>query len=58
MDRLQDQFVPVPASSPLGFVLYALYYHFVAKNPVEDFGWRNIAWLLAWFGGMWLLVGA
>ena len=39
----------------IGFVLYALYYHFVAKNPVEDFGWRNVAWLFAWFGGMWAL---
>ena len=38
-----------------GFVLYAVYYHFVAKNPVEDFGWRNIDWLFAWFGGMWVL---
>ena len=39
----------------IGFVLYAFYYHFVAKNPVEDFGWRNIGWLFAWFGGMWVL---
>ncbi len=39
----------------IGFALYALYYHFVARNPVEDFGWRNIGWLFAWFGGMWLL---
>jgi amino acid transporter len=36
----------------VGFVLYALYYHFVARNPVENFGWRNIGWLVAWFGGM------
>jgi amino acid transporter len=39
----------------VGFVLYALYYHVVARNPVEEFGWRNIAWLVAWFGGMWAL---
>jgi len=39
----------------VGFVLYALYYHFVARKPVVDFGWRNIDWLLAWFGGMWAL---
>jgi amino acid transporter len=39
----------------VGFVLYALYYHFVARNPVADFGWRNVAWLFAWFGGMWVL---
>ncbi|MEJ2375164.1 MAG: APC family permease [Pseudolabrys sp.] len=38
-----------------GFVLYALYYHYVAKKPPEEFGWRYIAWLLPWFGGMWVL---
>lgn len=38
-----------------GFVAYALYYHAVAKKPAEDFGWRSIAWLLPWFGGMWAL---
>jgi amino acid transporter len=38
-----------------GFVLYALYYHFAVKKPVVDFGWGNIAWLGAWFGGMWVL---
>lgn len=40
-----------------GFALYAAHYHFVAKRPVADFGWRYIAWLLPWFGGMWLLSG-
>ena len=39
----------------VGFVLYALYFHLVARQPVRDFGWRHIAWLLPWFGGMWLL---
>ena len=39
----------------VGFVLYALYYHFVAGHPVEDFGWRHTGWLAAWFGGMWVL---
>ena len=39
----------------IGFVLYAAYYHLIARNPVEDFGWRNIGWLFAWFGGMWTL---
>jgi amino acid transporter len=38
-----------------GFALYAAQYHFVARRPVEDFGWRYIAWLAPWFGGMWLL---
>jgi hypothetical protein len=37
------------------FVLYALYYHLIAKNPTKEFGWRYIAWLLPWFGGMWVL---
>jgi amino acid transporter len=41
----------------VGFALYALYYHFIAKNAAENFGWRHIAWLLPWFGGMWLLSG-
>ena len=41
----------------LAFILYALYYHFVAGKPVRDFGWRHIAWLLPWFGGMWFLSG-
>jgi len=39
----------------LGFALYALYYYYVAKRPREDFGWRYIAWLLPWFGGIWVL---
>ena len=39
----------------IGFVIYTLYYHLVAKNPAEDFGWRHIGWLFAWFGGMWAL---
>ncbi len=41
----------------VGFALYALYYYHVAKRPREDFGWRYIAWLLPWFGGMWVLSG-
>lgn len=39
----------------VGFVVYALFYHFVAKLPREEFGWRHIWWLLPWFGGMWLI---
>lgn len=38
-----------------GFVVYALFYHFVARLPRDEFGWAHIAWLLPWFGGMWLL---
>jgi amino acid transporter len=40
-----------------GFALYAFYYHVVAKGSATDFGWRSIAWLLPWFGGMWVLSG-
>lgn len=39
----------------VGFVIYALYYHLVARMPAEEFGWRYISWLLPWFGGMWVL---
>lgn len=39
----------------VGFVLYAGYYHLVLRAPSSDFGWRNIAWLLPWFAGMWAL---
>jgi len=37
------------------FILYALHFHFVAKKPAAAFGWRHIAWLLPWFGGLWIL---
>jgi len=39
----------------IGFTLHALHYHFIAHKPARDFGWRNMAWLAAWFGGMWVL---
>ncbi len=39
----------------VGFALYTLFYYYVAKRPRKDFGWRYIAWLLPWFGGMWAL---
>jgi amino acid transporter len=38
-----------------GFAVYALYAHFIAHQPAAAFGWQHIAWLLPWFGGMWLL---
>ena len=41
----------------VGFALYALYYFYIVKKPPRDFGWRYIAWLLPWFGGMWVLSG-
>ncbi len=34
------------------FILYAGFYHLVARMPAAEFGWRYIAWLLPWFGGM------
>ncbi|MGN6668350.1 MAG: APC family permease, partial [Trinickia sp.] len=39
----------------IGFVIYALYYHLVLRKSPRDFGWRHIAWLLPWFGGIWIL---
>lgn len=39
----------------IGFLLYAAYYHWIAKMPARDFGWKQISWLLPWFGGMWIL---
>lgn len=41
----------------LGFAAYALHYHYVAGKPAEEFGWRYIAWLLPWFGGIWIISG-
>ena len=38
-----------------GFALYAAWFHVVAGKPAAEFGWKHISWLLAWFGGMWLL---
>lgn len=38
-----------------GFVAYAVYYHLIARKPADQFGWRQIAWLLPWFGGIWVL---
>lgn len=39
----------------IGFAIYALYYHLVLRKPAREFGWRQIAWLLPWFGGIWIL---
>ncbi|WP_298215810.1 APC family permease [Acidocella sp.] len=39
----------------LGFAVYAVHYHFIARKPPAGFGWRYIAWLLPWFGGVWLI---
>ncbi len=39
----------------VGFALYAAWYHLLAGKPAGEFGWKHISWLLAWFGGMWIL---
>jgi hypothetical protein len=39
----------------VGFVLYVIYYHAIARKPAGQFGWSYIAWLLPWFGGLWVL---
>lgn len=39
----------------IGFLVYAAWYHFVAHRSAEEFGWREILWLLPWFGGMWVI---
>lgn len=41
----------------IGFVIYALYYHFIARMPAREFGWRYISWVLPWFGGLWVFSG-
>jgi amino acid transporter len=37
------------------FLLYAGYFHLVGHKPAGAFGWKSIAWLLPWFGGVWIL---
>lgn len=37
------------------FLLYLAYYHLIAHEKPADFGWDNIWWLGAWFGGMWII---
>ena len=39
----------------VGFLAYAAWYHLVRRRPAAAFGWRQIAWLLPWFGGMWVI---
>lgn len=39
----------------VGFIAYALYYHFIAHNDPKKFGWKGMSWLLPWFGGLWVL---
>ncbi len=39
------------------FAVYALQHHVIARKPASEFGWGHIAWLLPWFGGMWIISG-
>lgn len=39
----------------IGFLVYAAWYHLVAQRSAQEFGWREILWLLPWFGGMWVI---
>ena len=55
LDRLQGRRPSCSASSPAASRSMPCTYYYVAKKPREDFGWRYIAWLLPWFGGMWVL---
>ena len=54
MDGLQDELVPVRVGdSELHPVCAALPFHCPAERAAIR--WRHIAWLLPWFGGMWVL---
>jgi amino acid transporter len=35
-----------------GFAVYAAWFHLIARRPAAAFGWREISWLLPWFGGV------
>ena len=37
------------------FLLYLAYFYLVAHEQNTNFGWDNIWWLGAWFGGMWIV---
>ncbi|GAB0116717.1 APC family permease [Acidisoma sp. 7E03] len=39
----------------VGFLAYAGWFHLVARRPAAEFGWREIFWLLPWFGGVWVI---
>jgi hypothetical protein len=53
-DRLRDRLVPVRTA---GGRLRDLCGSTTTpqRKPGAEFGWRSIAWLLPWFGGMWVL---
>ncbi|MGH8225071.1 MAG: APC family permease [Gammaproteobacteria bacterium] len=37
------------------FILYALWFHVIARKPTREFGWRNAWWVFPYFIGMWVL---
>ena len=37
------------------FVLYVAYFYLFAREQGANFGWDNVWWLGAWFGGMWIV---
>lgn len=39
----------------IGFALYVLHHYLIAHKSTAEFEWGHIAWLGAWFGGMWIL---
>ncbi len=38
-----------------GFLIYVGWFHLISRRPSAEFGWREILWLLPWFGGMWVI---
>ncbi|MER5171198.1 APC family permease [Thioclava sp. GXIMD2076] len=41
----------------VGFAIYAFVFHVLQKRSAEEFGWKHLGWLGAWFAGIWLLTG-
>lgn len=39
----------------IGFAVYAGWFHLISRRPAAEFGWREIFWLLPWFGGIWII---
>ena len=37
------------------FILYAIWYHILARKPVAQFGWQHAWWVFPYFIGMWVL---
>ncbi len=37
------------------FVLYALWFHVIARKPTREFGWQRAWWVFPYFIGMWVL---